>query len=346
MIKNNQGFAMASMLYGILAITILILASILSVLRSNYTTNNDLAYSIGETLDKCSKRQTLMNDCYLNGGDCLIEKSNYNACVGVSDSGTTVTSFSTVDLANTLLSSNTVKAIKIDDADYYYFQGANPNNYINYEGKLGRILFFETSGTMKVVFENQNTTTNKLYWDDTDDKSDEISIEGLWTSSRLYYYLNQDFFNTFTDISRINDRSWNVGNIYIDQPFYGTNGYFDREKTSRSIQKVGLPTISEVFLASSNQACSLNSEINVPLTSAGCLGNNWMLSTSGMWLANGVASSDRTILESNAYTISNTSLRYVLKNNQNQQVKPALYISSANVKNNGSGSASNPYEIY
>lgn len=346
MIRNNKGFAISSMLYGILAITIIILASILSILRSNHTYSTDISYSVSEGLDKCAKRQTLMNDCYLEGNDCKIEQSNYNACIGVKDSTTTVTGTSPAQLSNTLLAAGVVKLVNIEDNNLYYFKGDNPNNYILFEGRRGRIIYFETNGTMKVIFDNQNVSpNNNIFWDDTSDKSNTASIANLWTGSKIYNYLNEEFLNGFTDLSKIRDRSWYVGNIYTGVPFYGTNGYYTREKTSSAIHKVGLPTVSDVVLASSNTSCIISETTNLAIASTGCLGNNWMLSTTGMWLLNGIASPTRSTVETGAYSISNTNIVLQSKSNVSLQVRPVVYISNANIKTGTTGSTTNPYVI-
>ncbi len=342
---NNKGFAISSMLYGILAITIIILASILSIMRSNHTSSAELSYALSENLDKCANRQILMNSCYLDSNDCKIEQANYNACIGVKDTVTTISGKTSAQLSNELLATNIVKMIRVEDKDLYVFQGLNPNNHINFEGKLGRIIYFESNGTMKIIFNNQNSAPNPLYWDVTLDKSDTASIENLWTGSVVYNYLNKEFLNTLTDTTKIKDRSWNIGNIYAGSSFYGTNGYYTREKTSTSIHKVGLPTISDVVLATTNTTCVINDTTAMALTNAGCLGNNWMVTTTGTWLINGIASPTRSILETQAYSVSTTAMTAVVKSNVNLQVRPVVYMSDASIKVGGVGSLANPYVI-
>lgn len=343
---NNKAFAISSMLYGILAITIILLASILSIMRSNHTANQDLSYTVSDDLNKCAKRQLLMNNCYLESEDCDLERSNYNSCIGVKDSAITTVGVSPSTLSAGLLASGVVKMIKLGETDYYVFQGTNPNNYITYEGKKGRIIYFETNGNMKVIFDNVNIAPTTIMWDEISDKNDAATMANLWTGSKIHYYLNNDFLNTFTDISKFNDRAWAIGNLYNSASFYGANGYFERERLETATHKVGLPSISDVLISSSNQHCLLDEKLDGRPATTNCTSNNWLLNSNVyMWLSNGVADSNRNKVETYAYAINNEGLQAFLKNNTTLQVRPVIYFSQSNIKNNTTGTINNPYEI-
>lgn len=343
---NNKAFAISSMLYGILAITIILLASILSIMRSNHTANQDLSFTVSEDLNKCAKRQLLMNNCYLDSEDCDLERSNYNSCIGVKDSTITTTGVSPSTLSAGLLSTGVVKMLRLGETDYYVFQGSNPSNYISYEGKKGRIIYFETNGNMKVIFDNVNIAPTTIMWDEVSDKSDTATIENLWTGSKMHYYLNNEFLNTFTDISKFNDRSWAIGSLYNSAAFYGTNGYFERERLESATHKVGLPTISDVLIASNNSDCILDEKAGTRPITGSCFSNNWLTNSSVYtWLANGVADANRNKVETYAYAVNNSGLKEYLKNNTTLQVRPVIYFSQSNIKSNTTGTITNPYEI-
>lgn len=83
MIKmNNKGFAVSTILYGILSLTILILLLIFGVMKSNKDMNAGLVESLTDSMNKCAVLEIKLENCYLNGVDtCQTEKNAYEQCI-------------------------------------------------------------------------------------------------------------------------------------------------------------------------------------------------------------------------------------------------------------------------
>lgn len=81
MIKlDNKGFAVSTILYGILSLTILILMLIFGVMKSSKDMNQDLVESIENKMNECVLSETKLESCYFNGGVC--DAYEYNTCIG------------------------------------------------------------------------------------------------------------------------------------------------------------------------------------------------------------------------------------------------------------------------
>lgn len=77
---NNKGFAVSTILYGILSLTIIILMMIFGVMKSNKDMNQDLAESMESQLNNCVLSEVKLEECYFNGGSC--DYTEYNNCNG------------------------------------------------------------------------------------------------------------------------------------------------------------------------------------------------------------------------------------------------------------------------
>lgn len=80
MIKlNNKGFAVSTILYGILSLTILILMLIFGIMKSSKDMNQELVESIEDRTNKCVLSEVKLEECYFNGGNC--DATEYNSCI-------------------------------------------------------------------------------------------------------------------------------------------------------------------------------------------------------------------------------------------------------------------------
>ena len=62
---NNKGFAVSTILYGALALIILILMIIFGVMKTNKDMNEDLVESLTETMNSCVAYEVKVENCYL-----------------------------------------------------------------------------------------------------------------------------------------------------------------------------------------------------------------------------------------------------------------------------------------
>lgn len=77
---NNKGFAVSTILYGILSLTILILMLIFGMMKSSKDLNQDLVSNIEEDINECVVSEVELEACYFGGGTC--DASEYNNCIG------------------------------------------------------------------------------------------------------------------------------------------------------------------------------------------------------------------------------------------------------------------------
>lgn len=81
MIKlNNKGFAVSTILYGILSLTIIILMIIFAIVKSSKDMNQELTESAEEYMNECILSEIELEQCYFEGGTC--DASKYNDCIG------------------------------------------------------------------------------------------------------------------------------------------------------------------------------------------------------------------------------------------------------------------------
>ena len=80
---NNKGFAVSTILYGILSLTIIILMLIFGMMKSSKDLNQELVTNIEEDVNECVTSEVELEACYFSGGEC--DPSEYNSCIGKKD---------------------------------------------------------------------------------------------------------------------------------------------------------------------------------------------------------------------------------------------------------------------
>jgi len=170
---NNKGFAVSTILYGILALVILILMLIFGVMKANKDMNKDLSQSIEEQINKCTLLEVQLENCYFSGESCTEEKYEYDICT---DNITTLHDQILNDnnaypdnVSSTYVESET--GIKFSEPSSntngkglyytsnktennnvtYYFRGDVENNYISFAGILWRIVRINEDGSVRLI---------------------------------------------------------------------------------------------------------------------------------------------------------------------------------------------------
>ena len=77
---GNKGFAISTILYGILSLTILILLLTFGIMKANKDMNDDLVDGIELKLNRCINEEVNLESCYYAGGNC--DPEIYNTCIG------------------------------------------------------------------------------------------------------------------------------------------------------------------------------------------------------------------------------------------------------------------------
>lgn len=82
MIKiNDKAFAASTILYGVLAMSLIILMLILATMKSSKDMNQDLVEQIEYKLNNCVDKEVELQKCELTNSSCIQVSEIYNACV-------------------------------------------------------------------------------------------------------------------------------------------------------------------------------------------------------------------------------------------------------------------------
>lgn len=352
---NNRGFAISTLLYGILMLVVLILTITLSVMRSSHTKKNIATDEILFYLNKCSVKEATLERCYLeNSKDstttCNEEYSAYTECMGVEEKKT--------ETGSEILPIKRVipeKATKDpNETNRYIFKGSNPNNYIQIGTLSGRIISLESNGTTKVLL-NETYDYNGKY---TNNSAGAESSSDLWSNSEIL----KSFKNTFDSWKNSADiEIMNTIEKISEKPIshFGTTET-DNDETTKSIPKIisyknlkedinkettdryryGLPSIYD-YLNASTCTLSDSTTINDTLIQSTCYGNNWMALDGCGWTSTAHLYNSATL-----YHITYGSGGSTKKSSAGKcKASMVIYLVSS-TRVSGTGSNTDPYVVY
>ena len=235
----------------------------------------------------------------------------------------------------------------------YRYIGANPDNYIQFNNELWRIIgIFD--GQLKII---RNESLGEMVWQE--DNSDETN----WYLSSLKTYLNNDYYNTINenDKLKIDNYTWKLG---ASSDYKETaQSYYENERNSSEAKWIG--KIALIYPSDSGFATSGGSTTNRSSclakelynwydgkgSFADCYNNNWLYgiaSPPGYWA---VTSSIDSIPVTRAPAptahdqVFYISERYpFLDNRENYHgVLPTLYLKSDVEFSGGTGTNTDPY---
>ena len=243
------------------------------------------------------------------------------------------------------------KEIATDDPDSNArYIGADPNNYVSFNGELWRIIgVFNNidNGTgnketrLKIIKDEPYSTG--MAWD-TGNVND-------WTTASLQEELNTTYLNSIQSPYKemIGNAVWNLGGngIYDDAT---TNMFYERERGTDIYSgptewtgKMGLMYVSDYGYATNGGNSGRNTCLEIPLdewVNDDCTDNDWLFSSSHQWTLtpdSGRPDAVYYVFAAGLIVNDNTS--------DDHTVFPALYLTS-NVKITvGDGSESNPFTL-
>ena len=253
----------------------------------------------------------------------------------------------------------------------YIYKGTNPNNYIEFNNELWRIISKETDGTYKII---RNEIVKYSYWsyDAKCSYSDGFfpapsAYPGCnkWTEPALLNdYLNSEYYNSLPlgTQNLIVNHNFEIGTITDNNDL---QDQISDEKSNLWEGKVGLITVSEYLKANSNQtSCGTFNTNNS--NSAICKNTNWLFNNANFWTisASGVGDDNTTtyyiktdgtvkggnvaggsgVTGGGVVVESDTSTESENTNNDKYGVRPSLYLSS-DITLSGSGTSQDPYII-
>ena len=258
----------------------------------------------------------------------------------------------------------------------YVYKGTNPNNYIQFNNELWRIVAKETDGTYKII-RNETLSGRKPF--DEQGYRDIISVGtsgtycafdensygcNAWAStvnlvgnpkeftngtisgtvlldSTLNQYLNDEYLGTIkTNQDKIISHTWGVGATFLTSA--SSNDLWELVKEENKFQwngKVGMLSSSDLLLATSNEnLCgTLNKyDENEDI----CISNNYLVtSRSNSWWIISPASGNNI-----CYYFDDGIMGSAELCDDSMYVRPALYL-SFDIQLSGTGTELDPYII-
>ena len=216
----------------------------------------------------------------------------------------------------------------------YVYKGANPNNYIEFNNELWRIIAKEADGTYKII-RNENIGNNS--WDETNNSN--------WARpATLNTYLNGEYLNTLTETDKIISHNFSIGTITDNNNDLAVQ-IIEENKTIWQ-GKIGLITVSDYLKANTNtQQCETLSSNNNNFFI--CSTTNWIyglytLSAGYLWTIS--SSENRTFMVGSDYSgdlclgLNDPAFPII-------GVFPVIHISSDIIISNGDGSKNFPFRL-
>ena len=277
-----------------------------------------------------------------------------------------------------LIGGNTVSVADSGDGLYsddtragrYVYRGSNPDNYIEFNGELWRIISKETNGTYKILrnevlpeemaFDSRGARTTGYCsnmssygcnaWSSTANMVGSPSefTNGKYTGSvdadsEMLTYLNGEYYNSLSGEAQglIVNNTWNVGGIFGEES--NPNGEIElaleEEKAYQWNGKVGLINVTDYLNANSNQSlCSSGMGFDSNLET--CVTTDWMyIPGTYWWSLSPSARSSRDV-----FTVGIDGFVGIYDAIISRGVRPAVFLSSS-LSFSGSGTQSDPYRI-
>jgi len=327
---DNKGFAFSTMLYGILAVIVIVLTLVFSVLKS--TKDETFYYSsvIEETLNKCVEEEIALENCYTAGVNSC-DPTTYYACLGIAGTETSEGLIIAEHLKKDIVTTGNGLYQDPVDTKRYIYRGTAVNNYISYSGLLWRIIGIEADGTVKLMYP---ADTNTVEWD--------INAKDDWEGSSINNYLNNIFLSSLTDTSKLNRKIWRTGRIYDIGTDVNTSilELLFQENTTEYVGTTSDEGYIGLLSASDYVRASLDSEChNNVLNSTNC--ESW-LSIHKSWLINpsgNLAEEDDSQV---AYYFDNNKLSTKVVT-EKYNITPVIFLNRTSVIVSGNGSLNNPF---
>lgn len=248
----------------------------------------------------------------------------------------------------------------------YVYRGANPNNYIEFNGELWRIISKEADGTYKIL--RNEVLPEEMPFDSAGARTTGYCSKGsaptsgcnAWAAnvnlvgspseftngtitgtvdadSEMLAYLNGEYLKSITiNKDKIVSHDYNIGGVSYGNDDLATQ--IEGEKAYRWNGNVALINVSDYINANSNQElCGTHKNYNGNY--ATCNLSNYLFNNKTWWLLNPIYSNNRFNFA--LYEIGNIAQP---QSKDVRFVRPAVYLTS-NLSLSGSGTKSDPYVI-
>ena len=260
----------------------------------------------------------------------------------------------------------------IYDDNRYIFRGENPNNYIEFNNELWRIIAIESDNTLKII---KNDTLGILPYDGSQDNNRYnenntyctidnqgmnyscnvwSAIDGIFNSgiyqgtvsenADLNIYLNTEYYNSLSENAKnqIQMHDFKIGSLYQNVTF---ENYLNQDNKYIWHGNIGLINLSDWFKASNNPNCTTVNNDWCPLSNYNrddyeCSFDNYLYINKQYWTLNPNSISTRYVLEIGGDgCIANASAAHAT----GVHVRPVLFLKE-NISLTGNGTSSSPYQ--
>lgn len=210
----------------------------------------------------------------------------------------------------------------------YFFTGSNPNNYINFNEEIWRIISVECDGTIKIMRQDSigiNTYGGNNVWD---------------TPTSLNTYLNETYYNSLTKVAQnqIISHDFSIGINYAEGQS-SLSVAVENENATKWNGKIALPTATEYLRVNSNKSqCETEDLLKNNYNT--CASTNWMVISDSWWLLyRGAAQTTYASFVNSTGSISSQNVW------RSSGTIPAVYLSSDIKITGGTGTQSDLYTI-
>ena len=250
----------------------------------------------------------------------------------------------------------------------YVYRGANPNNYIEFNNELWRIISKEADGTYKIL---RNETLPSRKFDSGGARPTGYCSQGnapsfgcnAWSStanmvgspseftnesytgivdadSEMLTYLNGEYLESITvNKEKIVDHDYNIGAVKSSSSNVDLATQIEGEKAYKWNGNVGLISVSDYINANSDMnTCGTQSKNNSNYTT--CSNTNWMYISGTKWWT----LSPTADFTNNVWRARGDGALYNEFVSTFYGVRPAVYLTSS-LSLSGSGTQSDPFTI-
>ena len=253
------------------------------------------------------------------------------------------------------------------------YRGSNPNNYIEFNDELWRIIAVEPDDTLKIIINDtlgimpyDGSKSNNRYNENNSYCTIETqgmnyscnvwgAVSGIFDSgiykgtvsedADLNIYLNNDYYNSLTieAQNQIQTHDFKMGSLFQNVTF---ENYLNQDNKYIWHGNIGLINLSDWFKASNNSNCITASNDwcppdNYKQEDYECSFNNYLYNNKQYWTMNPNNISTKYVLAIGSHgCVGNGSSAHTT----GVSVRPVLFL-KANISLEGEGTESNPYKI-
>lgn len=231
-----------------------------------------------------------------------------------------------------------------DDYGNIRYYGRNPNNYVNFNGELWRIIGI-INGKTKII---RNESIGNMVWDN--------SPSNNWNNSDLKNYLNVDYYNNIKEPykSMISKETYYLGGPnYSNDDNLTAQGYYNAERDNAAVYKdnpisveqyIGLMYASDYGYAA-GEICS---SIKLRDFDDRCYYYDYLFggpNNSAEWLQNPYGLDDKSVdvIYGDGKSSGGGQGRYY--SDKEFAVRPVLYLTSDTIIVDGAGTTRRPFKL-